>query len=500
VLEGSVRREGDAVRLTLQLIDARSDQHIWAEDFDRTLTNSLTLQSEVAGEVASKLSTKLSGVPKEGATVTKDPVAYDIYLKARIARQLLAGYSSIAEWQNVATLLDQAIAKDPGFALAYVARFDVYFWLFTANYDATPKTLEHARADLAAAEKLAPNDAAVLGAKAQWAFIEQDYSRALDLYAKAEAAGLSDPNLLIWKNITLAYVGRFDEGIAVLERAVALDPANVNLLAIWGATLMGALRPAEGLKAIDLAIARVPNAMPLRAFRENARYAFTGDSRNWDKLVETEVRPTVTQTGADDGPTIAGVVDWLLVKGRYAEARQLIDDAPYDAVRLSLAPPGAMYGVPYTPTALFRGQCDLLLGDMTAASKDGAALLAYVGHQDETNWNKWFLRELAAAGQLLQGNKSRAINLVHEALAAAPYPHGPAEPGVVEAQTVWILAWAGAQDEAMNTLERLATTAPGLPPASIAQAPIYTVPLAANTRFQALKAKLETQMAATKLE
>ena len=119
VLEGSVRRDGEDVRLTLQLIDAEADRHIWAQNFDRKLVRAMTLQSEVAEEVAAALSVRLAGGVRAAAP-TQDPAAYDLYLKALLAHPGLR--QPLAEFQKTLAWLDEALARDPGFVLAHFAR------------------------------------------------------------------------------------------------------------------------------------------------------------------------------------------------------------------------------------------------------------------------------------------------------------------------------------------------------------------------------------------
>ena len=106
-----MRREGQSVRLTLQLIDARNDVHLWSKNFDRQLTDAITLQSAVAEEVGSQLVVKLSGdigdLPQPA-----DPEAYDLYLKARLGMQTVTGMRSPREQQKALALLDRALALD----------------------------------------------------------------------------------------------------------------------------------------------------------------------------------------------------------------------------------------------------------------------------------------------------------------------------------------------------------------------------------------------------
>ena len=124
VLEGSVRRDGDDVRLTLQLIDTKTDAHVWSQHFNRKLVKAMTLQSEVAGVVASQLAVQLTPAAHAAtAPPTKDPVAYDLYLQARLAARQINGGTSRAEAKRVYDLYSAAIARDPNFGLAYLAGY-----------------------------------------------------------------------------------------------------------------------------------------------------------------------------------------------------------------------------------------------------------------------------------------------------------------------------------------------------------------------------------------
>lgn len=501
VLEGSVRREGDHVRLTLQLIDANTDEHLWAQNYDRKLVSAMTLQSEVAQEVASQLAVQLTPAAQAVARTTKDPVAYDFYLKARLARQTLVGYSRIEDWHAVEKLLTEAIARDSKFALAHVARFDVYIWMFLANLDPTPAVLERARADLEAARRLAPDDPAVLGAGAEMALADQDWAAAGDLYAKAEAAGLADPNLLIWKSNFLSLIGRYDEALATLESRLASDPANVSLLIILETAYAAAHRPADALRVIDLARASAPNDLALRVLRESyVIFGYTGKSEWIDTNLDEDLRDPTLGAAVDPTSFLLSNLGILQFRSRFAEMKALADAAPFSFGRVAVNPNLLVPGVPAQPISLIRGRIDLFLGDRRAAANEGDAVLTYAAQQPETKWSKWYLRWLSAEGHLFKGDDTTAIKLAHEALAAAP--HGPEITHVswADYSIAETLAWAGAKDEATALLERLTSESPGIAPAYAVRDPRFDIPLADNARYQALKAKLEAQMAATKLE
>ena len=135
VLEGTVRREADSVRLTLQLIDARTDRHLWSSNFDRTLRSALTLQSEVAQEVAAQLSVQLAGETARDAPLTRTPAAYDYYLKGLFARQFVGPFAPIERFRNVENLFSRAIELDPSFASAYAQRATFRCVMFAFNCD-----------------------------------------------------------------------------------------------------------------------------------------------------------------------------------------------------------------------------------------------------------------------------------------------------------------------------------------------------------------------------
>lgn len=250
VLEGSVRRDGQDVRLTLQLIDARNDDHLWAQNYDRKLVKAMTLQSAVAAEVAAQLSAKLTGTAQSAGAPTTDPEAYDLYLKARLAMQLLNPSVPVEPYRAVEALLTQAIERDPSFAVAYAARSDLRFGLFTQNF-ARQDALTAARADLDTAERLRPNDPAWLIAEARWAVLDEQYAHALELVMAAEAAGVAEATTVTAKSQIKMAMNQFREGFALMQRAAVLDPENAGL---------------GGGVAISLAVAREP-AASMRSFR-----------------------------------------------------------------------------------------------------------------------------------------------------------------------------------------------------------------------------------------
>lgn len=495
VLEGSVRREGEDVRLTLQLIDAKNDGHLWSQSYDRKLVKAMTLQSEVAGEVAAQLSVKLAGA---AAPPTKDPEAYDLYLKARLERQRLNGLFPLEAWRAVEAMLDQALARDPAFGLAYLERFRLNWLLFFQNFDTSLKAIELIRADLATARHLLPGDPRVTVGEAFWAQLDQDNERALALLAAVEARGSEDPDALQLKADILVRKGLAPDSLPIIARAIALDPSNPFLLTYRWFAAMYARQPKLALEALNDAAARVPDLAPLlRNLQGLTVTLWIRDPRALAEVMErTRIDPQ--STPAQIRPA---AMTYYLVEGKYAEARRTIDEFGADTLSAEflrffiLAP-----GIGPTPVAEQRGWLDLLLGDTTSAAKDGAKVLAFVARQEETKWNRWFLRMLTAEGQLFAGNKEETVKSAQAALALAPRAADAANWAIAAGTVAMVFAWAGEKDKAVALLEELSAAMPGLLPGQIVHEPRYTVPLAANARFKALVTKLEAQMAATKLE
>lgn len=226
VLEGSVQRAENRVRVTAQLIDARTDAHRWAERYDRDLADVFAIQSEIAQKIAEQLQAALS--PREKATMQTRPTdnmaAYDFYLRAK---EIEADTQSLRDVERQFPLLEEAVARDPAFvpALCMLARKHLNLYWFNADH--TEARLELARKALNAAARLRPDDGAVHVARAYLHFHgARDYESAL---AELELARRTMPNDAEVPRLT-GYIerrqGRWEESTQLLKEAIVLDPRN----------------------------------------------------------------------------------------------------------------------------------------------------------------------------------------------------------------------------------------------------------------------------------
>ncbi len=459
VIEGSVRREGNRVRLTLQLIDGRTDNHLWAQTYDRTLKDALTLQSDVALEVASQLAVQLAGGDEPARAPTTDPEAYDLYLKARLVRKQLNPVSFLADIQRIDSLLSRAIARDPNFGMAYVelANHTLSNYLSTLISDATTEDrLRQARANLDAAERLIPGDATLKATEVLYRHI-MGTDRTVEPIIEATAQAGVDSLNLYYLDIALVQAGRFDDSLALVERWARLDPASILILQLYASELALVRKPKEALRIYDLVNARSDSDF-YAAVRARTLFAYTGKIK--------DLRAAIDRQGSIVAPDvkITREFDALRFERRYEDLKRLLGETSLDASSLGWNLYLFFLGAGLQPVAEMRGWTALLLGDAQSAAAEARALTSFIAAAPRLPTNGWYLRTLAAEAHLFAGEKAEAIAAARECLALAPRAQDVLTWHSTAASAASVFAWAGAQDEAMDLLEQLATVNAGLGP------------------------------------
>src|SRR5436190_1206578 len=235
VVEGSVQRAANRLRVNAQLIDARNDAHLWAQTYDRDLADVFAIQSEIAKAIADQLQAKLS--PNEKKAIeqppTTDLAAFDLYSRAKTL-VLTAGLSATGEpdERKAIELLDEAVKRDPSFFDAYCQLAFAHEQLYAiTGFDHTPARLALAEAAVQAATRLRPDAAETHLARAQYLYNGlRDYAGALAELEIARRALPNDPRLFELTGYILRRRGQQEEGLRNLERAVELDPRNFDIL------------------------------------------------------------------------------------------------------------------------------------------------------------------------------------------------------------------------------------------------------------------------------
>jgi TolB-like protein/Tfp pilus assembly protein PilF/predicted Ser/Thr protein kinase len=308
VLEGSVRKTGAWLHINAQLIDARTDSHIWAEEYDRDLKDIFAVQSEIAQKVAGQLHAKISQAERLAIErpPTADLSAYDLYSRGK--NLLLVSASSYSPKENLlqaAELLNQAIAHDPTFFHAYCQLAWTHDQLYSLGYDRTPARLTSAERAIDAAFRLRQDSGEAHLARAGHLYRGyRDYGGAL---AELEAARKSLPNdarLFELKGLVQRRQGREEEAVRDLERAIELDPLNLHVLQQTALSYYDLRRYRDEEVIFDRVLAIDPKDAETRAWR-------AGVEKDW-KAHTYPLHQVIDEIRAKDSGAIEKVADmWL---------------------------------------------------------------------------------------------------------------------------------------------------------------------------------------------
>jgi adenylate cyclase len=281
ILEGSVRRWGDTVRVTAQLVDAQSGESLWADSYDGDVRDALHVQAQFAKNIASALQANLTSEEREliDRPPTMDADAYDLYLKARATYETLGKYGRLDQYSGVLALLQQAVAKDPRFCLAYVEMVMVHATLYSISaLDPTPERLAMAIAAAKAATDISPDlpeTKMALGIVAYTA--DRNWTRALDLFSAAAVGLPNDDQLYYWIGDTQRRLGRWPEAIYAYRQSLVLNPRSVACTIALVQTLRWMRRPSEASVLAEKLHSVIPNDRGLALAMAMLRYEQSGN-------------------------------------------------------------------------------------------------------------------------------------------------------------------------------------------------------------------------------
>jgi serine/threonine-protein kinase len=292
VVEGSVQRAANKVRVNAQLIDARNDAHLWAQTYDRDLADVFAIQSEIAKAIADQLQAKLS--PNEKKAIeqppTTDVAAFDLYSRAKTLL-LTATFSATGEPDllKAIELLDEAVKRDPSFFDAYCQLAYAHETLYAfRGFDHTPARLGLAEAALQTATRLRPDAAETHLARANYLYYGlRDYAGALAELEIARRALPNDPRLFELTGYILRRRGQQAEGLRNLERASELDPRNFDTLQQIAISYQFLGRYGEAIAVLDRVLSIVPDNVETRAARGLWYLCWKGDTRPLRQTIDS---------------------------------------------------------------------------------------------------------------------------------------------------------------------------------------------------------------------
>src|SRR5881398_2054138 len=317
LLEGSVCRIGNRVRVNVQLINANNDEHIWAEDYDRDLTDVFAIQTDLAQKIASALQAKLS--PTEKARLdnrpTQNPDAYLLFVQAHDYATRMDMFHDTS--LKAEPLFEQAIKLDPNFAAAFAGLSMAESWAYH-SFDPIPARREKARLNAEEALRLQPDlPEAHLALGFSYYYGDRDYERALSEFETARRGLPNESQAHAAIGAIQRRQGKWAESTADLEKAAALDPKNISVLVNLCFSYIAQRNFETADKFLDSAIAASPQAFQLRALKGFMAILWKGDLGAAEKVFSS------TSPESDPDGLITWARAWILtLQRKFPEALQ----------------------------------------------------------------------------------------------------------------------------------------------------------------------------------
>ena len=468
ILEGSVRRVGNRVRVNVQLINASNDEHLWAEDYDRDLTDVFAIQTDLAQKIARELQAKLS--PTEKAQIERKPTQNgEAYLTFVQAHDLFTRPDKFrADTEKAEQLFEQATRLDPDFAEAFAGLAWVEDWIYH-TFDPTPARKEKAGAAAARAVQLQPElPEAHLALGFYHYYCERNYEAALDEFAIAKRSLPNSAEVYMATGAIERRQGKWAESTANMEKAVSLSPKDAFILINLADNYRANKNFETADKIFDRAIEAAPDSLGARAAKAMLAFDWKGDLSKMQKDL-ADMPPGVDP----EGLVTFGWMQLFMLQRKFPEALATLKQLPQ--------------AVPYEdkPREFFEGVIYTFLNDKEKARSafERARPIAEKALRESPD-NAF---RHALVGQILAGlgekkaaiaEGKRAVDLLPESQDALSGPKATLE-------LAKIYTWTSETDQALQLLEHSLNTPSGITAPVLKLDPVWD-PLRSDPRFQAL--------------
>jgi len=478
LLGGSVQRTGGRVRVSAQLIDARTDTQLWAERYDRDVADVFAIESEVAGKIVAQLQAKIS--PSEKAAIEKAPttdlVAYDLYLRAEA---LFADTSdpihAREKLPEAAQLLNEAVMRDPHFLQAWCLLSRVHSVAYFRGHDHTQARLDLANAALQTALHVQPDAGEVHLALANYYYHGfRDYGRARNELAIAKRALPNNADVFLYTGFIDRREGHWEEATRNMERALELDPRNFFILQQLALAYERQHRYAEEARTYDRALTIVPADPNTRILRAKVALDWRADIKPFQTTLATLVA---------ENPNVAPDVDlplYALCERTAAAATRTLTNYPREGV--------ANNGVNY-PYAYWDGVIARCQGDLAKARVAFTAARKEVENIVEKQAD--FAAALSLLGMIDAGldRKDEALREGLRGCELLPVSKDAVDGADLAINLAQIYAWTGEKDRAIEQIAAVQRVPNSLSYGLLKLHP-YWDPLRGDPRFEKIVASL----------
>jgi TolB-like protein/Tfp pilus assembly protein PilF len=482
VLEGSVQRAAGKIRVNAQLIDARTDKHLWAKTYDRDLADVFTIETEVAQAIANELQAKLSAAEKASIAgkPTQDLAAYDFYIRATpLVDEISLSSNPAKDLSTAVDLLNQAIARDPSFLLAYYRLALAHDSIYFQNIDHTPARLALAQSAIDSVFRLKPDSGEGHLALASHLYYGSfDYEGSRAELAIAQRTLPNNPEIFALLGYIDRRQGRWSEAVRNMERASELDPRNIFKLT----SLAGTYWQLRDYEREDNTLARILALDPSNAVARIWRAFIAVDQRADTRRVHTEIEKVLAQNPAlAQGDDIKRPRFYLaLVDRNFAAADRT----------LAALPERNSFGDDFEFSRyIWAGVVARMKGDAAAAR--AAFTAARAEHEPRLQRQPdfgLFVGVLAVIDAGL-GRKEESLHEGRRAVELVPLAKNSLHGMVVLTDFCIVCAWIGERDLAFEQLEALAKIPGGPSYGDLRLNPIWD-PLRGDARFDKIVASL----------
>jgi len=479
ILEGSVQKAGNQVRVNVHLVNAQTGSQLWAETYDRKLSDILVIESEIAKRIAESLQAKLTGREEQAlaAKPTNNPEAYDAYLRG-LAFEARSNYSSDALFKAI-DFYGLAVQLDPNFALAWARLSGAHALLYFNRGEATAARRDAAKGALENAQRLQPNSPETLlfvGYYQYW--VQRDYGLAKSTFEQVSKMLPGNGEVLYALGAVARREGHWDESVAYWERGLALDPRNTALLTEVAFTYAALRQFPTAIKLYDRALDILPKEFYLTASKASMYQAEGNLQEAAELLVDVNA-----QTNSD--PAVRSKLTQLRLERNFTEATQLVQ-ARHARIQFAF---GIEKGTKQVGVALVHR----LAGDTAQAKASAEQARNTLEPLSKEQPDNAFVAAALAVAYAMLDEKEQALNEAQRAMKLVPSSKDQLSGPGFEENLALVEVIIGDNSRAVSILTRLLQTSYGgwlysptpITPALLRLDPLWD-PLRADPVFQKL--------------